>query len=90
MLIHKALDHNLRQRIWRVICGFQCLNTDKGDVLLQHDLLLGYQEIVLKKDVVPALKLREYLKTQEREDDLIRVNAEKVYQEVLEKSKEAN
>ncbi|MBB5035478.1 hypothetical protein [Prosthecobacter vanneervenii] len=49
-----------------------------------------YQEIALDKTEIPVLTLQDYLKKQERESEIYKLfqkTAEKVYQEVLEKSK---
>ncbi|GEM_PF-2017366 len=64
-----------------------------GKVLLTGSIRLTtknpttFQEIELKKNEVPYLTIRDYLKTQMNPMDDTPVNAEKVYQEILEKSK---
>lgn len=65
----------------------------EGRVLLTGTIRLTstepttWQEIALDKTAVPALELRDYLKTQEKEDTLLSTKAEEVYKEVLERSK---
>ena len=64
----------------------------QGRVLLTGTIQLTskepttWQEIALDKTPVPALALRDYLNTQEKEDTLIRTKAEEVYQTVLERT----
>jgi hypothetical protein len=69
-----------------------------GKVLLTGSIRLTskdpttYEEIALDKNAVPVLTMKDYLKKQELEDEtykLFQITAEKVYQEVLEKSKAA-
>lgn len=64
-----------------------------GKVLLTGSIRLTskdpttFQEIVLDKTEVPLLSIRDFLKAQDKPDDLFRRNAEEAYKEVLEKSK---
>ncbi len=67
--------------------------TAEGKVLLTGTIRLTskepttYQEIALNKNEVPVLALLDYLKAQDKGDELLRTNAEEVYQQVLERTK---
>ncbi len=64
----------------------------RGDVSLSGEILLTsegpstIQKFSFNDDKVPVLNVRDYLRMQKYEDDLLRQNAEDVYKEILEKS----